>query len=338
MPERPVYDVAGDTPAARAFRSGDTLRFDDVRTALPDLDLGEARATAYVPIEGHGVVSVASLEPGGLDAFDVRLLEILASNAAVVLDRTVRVEQLVAAKEQAEESNRLKSAFLANMSHEIRTPLTSIIGFAEAIGDTLSTAGGPASEHPTLRFARLIEKSGRRLLDTLNSVLDLSQLEAGSVRLSPLPLDVRAEVADAVDLFAPQAETADIDVTAHLPDRPLEARADEGALQRILHNLLSNAVKFTESGGAVAVRATEGDGGVVIEVEDTGIGIDPDFRPDLFAPFEQGSTGTDRSHEGSGLGLAVTKRLVDYLDGTIDVESTPGEGTIFRVWLPAPDG
>jgi signal transduction histidine kinase len=148
---------------------------------------------------------------------------------------------------------------------------------------------------------------------------------------------VRAELADTIDLFTPRAESAGIDLTAHLPDHPLQVQADEGALQRILHNLLSNAVKFTEGGGTVTVRAAAQDGGAVIEVADTGIGIDPDFQPDLFDPFKQGSTGTDRSHEGSGLGLAVTKRLVEHLDGTIDVESTPGEGTVVRVWLPHPE-
>ncbi len=335
MPERPVYDTSGESPAARAYRSGDTIRFNDVREASPDLDIGDARAAAYVPIDGHGVISVATLESGAINSFDVRLLEILAGNAAVVLDRSRRVRELVDAKERAEAANELKSAFLANMSHEIRTPLTSIIGFAEAIGDTFSDGEGEETPESTTRFAHLIEKSGRRLLDTLNSVLDLSQLEAGSMQLTPEPLDVRDHIREAVDLFEPRAESAGVALDAVLPGRPLPAHTDGSALQRILHNLLSNAVKFTKTGGTVEVRAEAEEDGIVVAVADTGIGIDPEFRDELFEPFKQGSSGTDRTHEGSGLGLAVTKQLVDHLDGTIDVDSTPGEGTVISIRLPA---
>ncbi len=257
-----------------------------------------------------------------------------------VTDHVRQREELKLAKEEAEEANRLKSAFLANMSHEIRTPLTSIIGFAEVIGDELD----PPSSHArssldtgsdTIRqFTRLIEKSGRRLLETLNSVLDLSQLEAGAMALSLEAVNATAEAEEAAELFSHRAREEELTLQTDIAPPPLWVRADRGALQRILHNLLSNAVKFTDPGGSVVLRVRKEQKTVIFEVEDTGAGIDPDFLTHLFDAFKQESTGTDRSHEGSGLGLTVTNRLVDRLDGEIDVDTELGEGTCFTVRLP----
>jgi len=260
-----------------------------------------------------------------------------------ITDRKRRQEQLEAAKEEAEEANRLKSAFLANMSHEIRTPLTSIIGFAEAIGDALSQFENESESSDSLngsaqdvhRFAQLIERSGQRLLETLNSVLDLSKLEAGSMHLDLREIDAVQEVEETVELFEQRAAEKDVDMNAVLPEDSLRAWADRGALERVLHNLLSNAVKFTNPGGSVTARAYADPDTVTFEIEDTGVGIDPEFLPHLFDAFEQESTGPDRDHEGSGLGMAVTKRLVDRMDGTIEVDSEPGEGTRFTIELPA---
>jgi PAS domain S-box-containing protein len=326
MPTRPDYDLTGDSLAARAFRRGETLRYDDVRALDAPGDLGVVRAAAYVPIGLYGTISIGSMDVGAIDEFDLKLIEILARNADGVIERINREDALRAARDEAEEMNRLKSAFLANMSHEIRTPLTSIIGFSEVLGEQDL---GKAST-----FAHLIQRGGQRLLETLNSVLDLSQLEAGSMRLAPKDIDVDYETQSAVSFFKPRAEEQGIDLRVHLPDEPVEAHLDAAAVQRILNNLLSNAVKFTPAGGRIDVRLKTPTDHLVLEVEDTGVGMDADFLPHVFDAFRQESTGNARAFEGSGLGLAITHQLVQLMGGTINVATEKGVGTRFTVVLP----
>ncbi|MFB6098069.1 MAG: PAS domain-containing sensor histidine kinase [Salinibacter sp.] len=342
VPPRPPFERDGASIVAEAFRKGTTVALDDIRTADDPFNYGEVRAAAIVPIGTHGTISVGNVEVGSIDAFDRRLIEVLATYAALVLDRIEHVDELVAAKENAERMNRMKSAFLANMSHEIRTPLTSIIGFAEAIGEEVERLSLPPGDDEATfstldQFADLIEESGHRLLETLDAVLNLSRFEAGEMDLTLAPMDLSEEVAETAALFDARAAEANIDLLADTPDDPIWARADEGALRIVLQNLTSNALKYTEAGGAVRIRAKTDDDTAVLEVQDTGIGMDPEHVPELFEPFRQESEGTGRTYEGTGLGLAVTKKAVERMGGAIEVETEKGVGSCFAVRLPRVD-
>jgi len=256
-------------------------------------------------------------------------------SARDITQRERKAERLKQAKEQAERSkleaekaSRMKSAMLANMSHEIRTPLTGIIGFAEAIGDEVEGDGSVA------HFADLIEDSGRRLLDTLDAVLNLSKLEAGQMTLEARPIDLAAQARQVAREFA--AEADDSGLTLKVEAEEAGARADEGGVQIVLQNLLSNAIKYTEA-GTVRVRTYRDAGTAVLEVEDSGIGMDPAVAESLFEPFRQGSEGLSREYEGTGIGLAVTKNAIEQMGGSIDVETEKGEGSTFTARFPAAD-
>ena len=234
-------------------------------------------------------------------------------------------EALIQARDEAEEMNRLKDAFLANMSHDIRTPLSAIIGFADLIAMEV-----PESHR---RHIHQIKTSGKRLLNTLNSVLDLSMLEAGTLELHLEVLDVVAEVQQIVQLLPPVARGKGLDLQMQFPASKVEAMLDRACLDRILTNLIGNAINFTERGEVTLVVRARAEQ-VEIEVSDTGIGISEAFMPYLFEAFKQESTGLTRSHEGTGLGLTITKQLIALMEGEITVESRKGEGSRFTVTFP----
>lgn len=249
--------------------------------------------------------------------------------AGIVMDTTERKHaeaELVRARMQAEEMARLKDTFLANMSHEIRTPLTSIIGFSEVLAEDF--------QGEDYDLVRMIHTSGKRLLETLNSVLDLAQIESGSLRLQPGPVNLSDAVELAAELFQQQANQKGLALNIALPPHPVYVEADSGALSRILNNLISNAIKFTSEGAVTIVGGLDGTTAWV-RVSDTGAGISADFLPHLFEEFRQESDGISRSHEGSGLGLTITKRLVEHMGGIIEVQSKQGHGSSFTVRLPS---
>ncbi|GIV60659.1 MAG: hypothetical protein KatS3mg043_1748 [Rhodothermaceae bacterium] len=242
-----------------------------------------------------------------------------------VSDRKRFEAELIAAKEKAEEMNRLKTAFLTNMSHEIRTPLTAIIGFSSILAAEVDEA------HQ--EFVHLIEQSGQRLLHTLNAVLDLAMLESGTLKLDLRPLNVIEEVAEVLTAHEPAARRKGLRLTLQADTGELIAELDRACLGRILNNLIDNAVKFTEQ-GEVIVGLDAREGRLEIRIQDTGIGIHPSFIPHLFEAFKQENMGIDRPFEGTGLGLAITQKLVTLLQGEIRVESTKGKGSTFVVSFP----
>ncbi|NBB86972.1 MAG: PAS domain S-box protein [Bacteroidetes bacterium] len=294
----------------------DLLRRERERNALSSVDVQLRRKDGSV-FWGRISSTVIRKDDGSIDYFDGAIID--------VTDQKQFEQELIEAKEEAEQMNRLKTAFLANMSHEIRTPLTSIIGFSEVLEER-------ASEDDD-GIAGLIRKNGKRLMDTLNSVLDLAQLESGSFRPALERVDVTDHAAQAADLFAETAAEKGITLQLDVPDEPLYVQADPSALDRVLVNLVSNACKFTPE-GHVAVRAAAADGEVHLQVVDSGIGIPEQAQEVIFDEFEQVSSGLSRHFEGTGLGLAITRKLVDLMDGRIWVESTPQEGSTFVVALP----
>lgn len=232
---------------------------------------------------------------------------------------------LIEAKEEAEQLAQLKSTLLANMSHEIRTPLTSIIGFS---GILAQEADGTHQE-----FANLIGQNGQRLMETLNSVLDLAQLERGVVHYDPIYVNIADEVEQTVQLLRQQAENLGLEIRTASIVEDVMAAVDKSLLSRVLNNLISNAIKFTNEGN-VTITVGGDKEEVSIAVTDTGIGISVSFMPHLYEEFRQESTGLSRSYEGSGLGLAISRRLVHTMGGTLEVESEKNVGSTFTVHLP----
>ena len=237
-----------------------------------------------------------------------------------------------AARQQAEAANQAKSAFLARVSHELRTPLNAVLGFSELLG---SEWLGPLG-HPRYReFANDIHASGKHLLSLIDDILDLSRIEAGRIELREEDVAV-AELVDAVGRVLRQRAEADgLDFSTTIPDGLPAVRGDPRALKQVLLNLLSNAIKFTPSGGRVGCSARRSaDGGLCLEVVDSGIGIAASDIATALEPFGQIDSPLARRHHGAGLGLPISRALVELHGGRLDLASEIGKGTTASIRLP----
>ena len=262
----------------------------------------------------------------------VLLMLILIQRTA---DRIQENEELKSKVSAAEEANKAKTFFLSNMSHDIRTPLNAIIGFTKLAGQEDTTP-----EEKT-EYIRKIGRAGQQLLDIVNDVLEMSRIESGKLHLTPEPADLAEAVREAGDLVRTQMAGKGITFSLQCEMKDEWVLCDRSQLNRILMNLLCNACKFTEKGGSVSLtgRKTGQEGGTGMyefRVKDTGIGMSPEFVEHLFTPFERERTSTVSKIQGTGLGMAITKNLVELMGGEIRVETAQGKGTEFTVCIPFP--
>lgn len=283
------------------------------------------------------------------------LVRVIANQAAISVDNAslhasaqrqlqeiaLQKHELEVANAQIRENSRLKSEFLANMSHELRTPLNSILGFSEILKDNLA---GKMSAQQEQECLENIHSSGRHLLNLVNDVLDLSKIEAGRLELQYEEFQLGTCISEVLTVVRPLAERAGVSLLVEVDNETALLRADKGKFKQILYNLLSNSIKFTPDGGQAIVktRTKPRAGQLVVQVKDSGIGIDPDHHDQIFSEFFQVQASADRQFEGTGLGLALVKRLVGLHGGTIKVDSQLGRGANFTVTLPLrglrPDG
>ena len=313
-----------EAAATRATGAPATIALDDGGTP-PAPERGTVAAALAARGRRFGTLSVRFRRGSLFPEDDQALATLLASQAALVLDGARLYRELAETNDALADATRAKTEFLANMSHELRTPMNAILGFTDLLTEQLAPSLTPAQQ----RYFRNIKDAGGHLLGLINEVLDLSKVEAGRLELRPESLRIASLIAPSVESARAAADTKGIALRVDAPG-DVVVRVDPGRTRQILYNLLSNAVKFTNGGGRVHLRIRADSGELRIDVTDTGIGIPADMRDRVFGTFERLHEG--RSDEsGTGLGLALTKKLVELHDGTISFESEEGRGTTFTV-------
>jgi signal transduction histidine kinase len=328
-----VVSEVSDAALSAIARDGEHLRL------LRELGIG-AYVIAPMVARGHvvGAITFVTTESGRrFGDLDVLLAEDLGCRAALAVDNArLHAEALkawedaAAARADAEAANRAKSEFLAVMSHELRTPLNAITGYVDLMELGLH---GPVTPEQQAALTR-IQRSQRHLMGLINGVLNYSKLEAGAVHYEVQDVVLDEVLATCEALIAPQVSARRLGMSIDGCDPALKVRADSEKLQQIVLNLLSNAVKFTEPGGRVTLACTPKIDGVAITVSDTGHGIAADQLERIFEPFVQVDARLVRTHEGVGLGLAISRDLARGLGGDLTVVSTPGKGSTFTLRLP----
>jgi len=261
---------------------------------------------------------------------DKEFLSFVSDQTAMAIERTQAKEELIRSKEKAEEMNRLKTSFLANMSHELRTPMVGILGYTEILKKEIADP-----EHREMSDE--IFNSANRLLETLNLILDLSKIEANKFDIKLIETNIGEITANEVKSFEEFARKKNLHLKTISVDKHIYSLLDERIFRQVINNLVSNAIKFTDKGSITVIVDKKQSGNkdrAVITVIDSGIGIPQESQQIIFEEFRQVSEGLERTFEGSGLGLSITKRFVELMNGEISVESEVGKGSVFTVRFP----
>jgi signal transduction histidine kinase len=325
--------------SARAIMTRRIVHITDVRDDPEYALQGLAQVAAYrcilsVPMLRDGVpigtITVAADRTTPFPDKQVALLQTFADQAVIAVENARLFTEIQEKTQQLEIANRHKSEFLANMSHELRTPLNAVIGFSEVL---LERMFGEVNEKQE-EYLQDILSSGKHLLSLINDILDLSKIEAGRMELEALPFDLPAALDNALTLIKERAARNSIGLAVHVDPRIGEVVADERKVKQVLLNLLSNAVKFTPEGGTITMTAILNGGMVEISVADTGIGIAPEDQAAVFEEFRQVGTDYARKREGTGLGLALARRLVELHGGALTLQSELGKGSTFTFTIP----
>jgi signal transduction histidine kinase len=327
--------------SGRAILGGELVHIKDVDTE-PDLSehsraitrQTEVRSVLLAPMQSMGTtigaLTVGRRAAGGYSERELELIRTFADQAVIAMENVRLFREIQEKSAQLEVANKHKSDFLANMSHELRTPLNAIIGFSEVLSERMF---GEINEKQA-DYLKDIHESGKHLLSLINDILDLSKIEAGRMDLEISSFHLPSALSNAMTLVRERAQRHGIALDMSVDPRLAEFNADERKFKQIVLNLLSNAVKFTADGGKVDVLAKLNGKAVEIAVKDTGIGIAPEDQGKIFAEFVQVGRDYTRKAEGTGLGLALTKRFVELHGGEIRLESAPGKGSTFTFTIP----